>query len=406
MPWRRILCGVYCTHPNTMTIHDLPTPCLLIENHRMITNLTRMQALADAHQTQLRPHVKTHKSMQLAQKQLDFGAAGLTVAKVGEAETFAALGVRDIRLAYPIVGAEKHARLLRLMEQGVRVSFGVDTPEGARAAADFYAGNGYEAEVLVEVDVNYGRTGVPWNRASSIDFVGFVRGLKGLRLAGIFCHAGQSYHGPEHEAETLEDALARVAREERGMMLSFAARLQEAGWANPESFEISIGSTPSVKHYQAQTRGGFRITEIRPGNYIFHDGTQVGLGVCDWSDCALTVLTTVVSRQRTRSGKEKLYLDAGKKALTSDLRFGATGYGTLLYNPIRMVPHPHARITSLSEEHAWVEVSGGSTMEVGNRVRVVPNHACVSVHTQPEAWLVDGDQVLARIKIQARDGSQ
>jgi len=290
-----------------MHINDLSTPALLVHKNRLEANIARMQAKADFEGVALRPHTKTHKSVDLAHLQSQTGAKGLTVAKVGEAEVFAKAGFKDLRLAYPIVGQEKHARILRLLQLGTHVSFCVDTPEGARSASDFYASHQTQVDVLIEVDVNYGRTGIPWNRREALDFVRLVKTLPGLRLRGILCHAGQSYHGPEHEAEPLDEALARVAREERGMMLSFAHRMAEAGLATPEDFEISIGSTPSVKHFVQQERSGFRITEIRPGNYVFNDGTQVALGVVPTADCALTVLTTVVSRQRSLRGKDKLF---------------------------------------------------------------------------------------------------
>lgn len=387
-----------------MQIHDLSTPALLIDVRRLESNISQMQSKADIQGVSLRPHTKTHKSVAIAHKQVAAGAKGLTIAKVGEAEVFAKAGFNDLRIAYPVIGTEKHARILRLMQEGVRISFCVDTTEGAQSASDFYAAHGAQAEVLIEVDVNYGRTGIPWNRLDSLDFVRLVNKLPGLRLSGILCHAGQSYHGPEHEAEPLDAALARVAREERGMMLSFATRMGEAGLVTPDALEISIGSTPSVKHFQQQQRQGFRITEIRPGNYVFNDGTQVSLGTVRTTDCALTVLTTVVSRQRSRRGKDKLFLDAGKKILTSDMRFGAGGYGQLLYNPEKMLPQPHTRITSLSEEHAWVQVAGGATLNVGDRVRLLPNHACVVVHTQPQLFAVEGDEVVAVWKTDARDG--
>lgn len=387
-----------------MHINELSTPALLVHKNRLEANIARMQAKADLEGVALRPHTKTHKSVNLARLQCQAGAKGLTVAKVGEAEVFAKAGFKDLRLAYPIVGQEKHARILRLLQSGIHVSFCVDTPEGARSASDFYASHHTQVDVLIEVDVNYGRTGVPWNRREALDFVRLVKALPGLRLKGILCHAGQSYHGPEHEAEPLDEALARVAREERGMMLSIAHRMAEAGLVTPEDFEISIGSTPSVKHFVQQERSGFRITEIRPGNYVFNDGTQVALGVVPTTDCALTVLTTVVSRQRSLRGKDKLFLDAGKKILTSDQRFGAAGYGQILYNLHKMLPQPHTRITSLSEEHAWVQVAGGATLDVGDRVQILPNHACVVVHTQPYLYVVDGEEVIATWQTDARDG--
>jgi D-serine deaminase-like pyridoxal phosphate-dependent protein len=390
-----------------MLLDDLPTPCLLIEQHRLTANLRRMQQKADAQDVALRPHIKTHKSVALARQQRALGARGLTVAKPGEAEVFAAAGFDDLRLAYPVVGADKHARLLRLMDHA-RISFCVDTPEGARAASDFYAAHGRRAEVLVEVDCGYGRTGVPWGRHESVDFCRFVGDLPGLQLVGILTHAGQAYHGPEHEGETVNQSLYRVSAEERDIMLSIACRMQQAGIAAavPGVLEISIGSTPSMAQFENRERHGFRITEIRPGNYVFNDAMQVGLTAATWDDCALTVLTTVVSTHRDRAGRTRLFLDAGKKVLTSDTGYGTSGHGVLLYNPRTMEPLPHARLTALSEEHGWVQVAGGATLSVGDRVRVVPNHACVAVHTQEVLYVVDGEAVVETWHVDARAGSR
>ncbi len=383
-------------------LDDLPTPCLLVEQARLERNLTRMQALADAQNVRLRPHAKTHKSVALARRQVALGARGLTVAKPGEAEVFVDAGFDDIRLAYTVVGEDKHARLLRLMERA-RISFCVDTLDGARAASAFYAAHGRRAEVLVEVDVGYGRCGVRWDHPESIRFVREVATLPGLRLTGILTHAGHAYRGPR-DGETAEDALRRVGNEERDRLLAFATALHEAGipGVTPGAFEVSIGSTPSLRFFENRTREGFRITEIRPGNYVFHDAIQVSLGVAPLDACALSVLTTVISKHRDPDGQERLFLDAGKKVFTSDVARHTDGFGVILYNARTMEPLPHARITALSEEHAWVRVPGGATLRVGDRVRVVPNHACVVVNTRPHLYVVEGERVLDTWRVDAQ----
>lgn len=386
-----------------MFVDELPTPCLLVEQSRLERNLTRMQQVADANGVALRPHAKTHKSIVIARRQQAHGARGLTVAKVGEADVFVGAGIDDVRLAYPVVGRDKHERLLRLMDRA-RVSFCVDTVDGARAASSFYAAHDVVANVLLEVDTGHGRCGVAWNAARSLRTAQQIDELPGLRLVGILTHAGHAYHGPQ-EGETPEAALARVAAEERDRMLAFAVRLGEAGLADPETFEISIGSTPTMAAFENAERGGFRITEIRPGNYVYYDAMQVSLGAATLDDCALTVEATVVSRHRDRSGQDRLYLDAGKKVLTADTGALTEGYGIILYNPADMVPHPHARLTGLSEEHGWVTVPGGATFGVGDRVRIVPNHACVTVHTQDTFYLVDDGEVVDELPVDARGRS-
>jgi D-serine deaminase-like pyridoxal phosphate-dependent protein len=385
-----------------MTIHQLSTPCLLVEEGRLQSNLKRMQAKADAEGVRLRPHVKTHKSMEVVRRQARLGAKGVTVAKVGEAEVFVDAGVEDVRLAYPVIGADKHERLLRLADRA-RISFCVDTVHGARAASDFYRSAGRTAEVLIAVDCGYGREGISWEAPDAVDFARMVRGLPGLQVTGLLTHAGHSYHGPEN-GESEEAALRRVAADERDRMLALARRLQSAGVTDAglsSAFEISVGSTPTAAVFENRSADGFTVTELRPGTYVYHDLTQVALGAARLDDCALTVLATVVSRQSDGQG-ERAILDAGKKILTADRRHGSTGYGLILADAEAMEPVAGARIFSLSEEHGWVSLEGGGDLRVGDRVRIVPNHVCLTVNTQDEFHLVDGEEVVGTYPVDAR----
>ena len=386
-------------------LEELPTPCVLVDAARLASNLSRMQEKAAANDVALRPHAKTHKSIAIARRQLEGGARGITVAKIGEAETFAAAGVEDIRIAYTIVGEANYARILDLMKT-TRISFCVDTMEGVEAAADFFERNERQAEVLVEVDSGYHRCGVDPDSQRALDVVAAVAERPGLKLSGILTHAGHGYHGPTGD-ETEEEALVRTSREERHVMLAFAQRLTKAGvpGVEPGAFEISIGSTPTMKHFEQAERGGFRVTEIRPGNYVFNDAMQVALGVAELSDCALTILATVVSRHRERSGRERLFIDAGKKILTSDTGYETDGHGILLYNPRLREPMPHVHLAALSEEHGWIEVAGGSTLAVGDRIQIIPNHACTAMHTQDLFYIVDGDELVNTLPVDARGRS-
>lgn len=358
-----------------------------------------MQEKADTNDVALRPHVKTHKSVALARRQQELGAQGITVAKVAEAERFVVAGFEDVRIAYVVVGGDKYARIADLMDSA-DISFCIDTIEAATAASEFFHDGERTAEVLLEVNVGHNRCGVEPEDPRSVELARAISELPGLRMIGILTHAGQSYHGPQ-EGESKEEVLRRVSDHERDAMLGFAARLREAGLADPGAFTISIGSTPSMRYFENREMSGFRITEVRPGNYVFNDAIQEGLGVATLDQCALTVLTTIISRHRN-SGKERLFADAGKKILTSDTGAATRGFGILLYNARTMQPLPHARITGLSEEHGWIEVSGGSTLEVGNRIRIVPNHACVVVNTQDLLYVVDGEEVVDSWPVDAR----
>lgn len=375
-----------------MLLSDLPTPALLVDRARLHANLDAMQARAEAMNVALRPHAKTHKSPDLARLQLERGARGITVATVDEAEAFADAGIEDIRLATPIVGPQKLPRLRVLAEGGTAISFSVDSPDGAELAADAFEGEP-SVRVLIEIDTGYGRCGIPWDEPDRILALAHSIRQRGvLGLAGLLSHGGDAYAGPR-EGESRDDALRHVMDEERDRVLGVAVRLGEAGLLDPATAELSVGSTPGVTHFTNREEGGFRITEIRPGTYVFFDAMQVALGAARLQDCALTCIGTVISKERFDDGTERVITDAGKKILTSDRRAGADTFGTVLYSRRKMIVHPHAQVTALSEEHGWVDTPGGSIYDIGDPVFVVPNHACVAVATRRELYVVDGDEV-------------
>lgn len=346
---------------------------MLLLNLDILThNLAAMQQKADVHQVALRPHGKTHKCAEIAHRQLALGSCGLTVATVEEAVLFAKSGIQNIRIAKPIIKPNELLQIVELQRKGVDVSFCVDSEKGAKIVSAVFGQQNEVAQILLEVDVNYGRTGVAWNREHSISFFGILKGLPNINLLGILCHAGQSYFGPSHEGETLEHALHRAAVEERGMMLSFATRLQKAGFAHPQSLEISIGSTPSLVFFEQQEREGFKITEIRPGNYVFHDAMQIALGVCKVADCALKIQSTLISQSDTKG-----FLDAGKKKLSTDTGFQTKGYGILIDENGNQLQNLH--LHALSEEHGWLK-GDFKGLEIGDSIEIIPNHACVAVH--------------------------
>lgn len=384
------------------SLDDLSTPCLLIDAGRLQRNIERMQSKAADNDAQLRPHTKTHKSIAIARRQTERGAEGITVAKVGEAETFVEAGFDDVRIAYPIVGAEKHERLLALMDRA-SMSFCVDTRAGAEAASAFYDAHDQTAEVLMEIDVGHGRCGIPWNQQDdAVALAQHIATLPGLRLTGILTHAGQAYHGPR-DGESVDDALRRASAAERDRMLTVAAELHaaEVPGVIPDGFTISIGSTPSMRYFENASRDGFRITEIRPGNYVFFDATQVGLGAATLDDCALTVLTTVISRRDGADGT-RLYLDAGKKVTTTDTGTRTEGYGILLRDPSARMSLDDTTITGMSEEHGWVRAPSDTPLQVGDRVQFISNHACVTVNTQDAMHIVDESTVRETLPVDAR----
>jgi D-serine deaminase-like pyridoxal phosphate-dependent protein len=375
------------------SVLDLPTPALLVDRRRLEANLDRAQARADEQGVKLRPHAKTHRCADIARLQRDRGAQGLTVATLDEAEYFAAAGFDDVLVAREVADPGQLRRLADLAAGGARVAFCVDTIAGANLASEVLASRGTTLDVMVEVDVGQGRCGVPWDEPAAPALVAHISSLAGLRVRGLLTHAGHSYLGPQ-SGETVEQSVTSVMEEERDRLLSLAGRLSDAGLLDPETAALSLGSTPTFSRFVNRSVDGLRITEARPGNYVFHDAQQVALGTVDLDSCALTCQATVISLRRDEDGTERYFVDAGKKVLTSDGGWSVSGYGILLYSPKTMVFNPHAEIVALSEEHGWIDVPGGAVHEVGDRLRIVPNHACVAVATQRRLYVVDGEEVV------------
>jgi D-serine deaminase-like pyridoxal phosphate-dependent protein len=372
-----------------MLLSDLPTPQVLIDHTRAMNNIARVQALATDAGVRLRPHAKTHKSPAVARWQLDAGAVGIACAKIGEAEVFADAGVTDIRLPYPVNPANA-PRLLALMDRAA-ISIIVDHPAVARGWSDAMRRAGRTLAVLVEVDVGFHRCGID-PHADPLGFITTMASLPGLTLRGLLSHAGHAYHAAS------EDALRAIARDEAALLADLRQRAFASGIALDE---ISVGATPTLRFSAGQSG----VTELRPGNYVYFDRTQVALGAASLDDCALTVLATVVSKHPGR-----IVLDCGSKTLTNDQARGispAAGYGAVLAGESDALDYAREidetlTIERLSEEHATVRVTGETRLEPGDRVRVVPNHSCVVSNLVDVVRLVDGDQVIETLPVAAR----
>lgn len=370
-------------YTSAVRLTDLATPSVLVEQPLVERNIDRMQAEADAHGLRLRPHAKTHKSVEFARLQIDRGAAGICCAKLGEAEVFAEAGIGDIRLPYPLNPANA-ARVVALLDR-TNLSFIVDHPDVARGWSEAMRAAGREVDVLVKVDVGLHRCGIDPDAEGAAEFVRQVSSLPGLRFKGLLSHAGNAYG-----AATPED-VAAVAKSEARSMTSLADRVRQLGVAVDE---ISVGATPTAR-LSAKEPG---LTELRPGNYIYYDRMQVRLGSATWDDCALTVLARVV----TTHGPDRIILDCGSKTLTTDVARGAAGYGVVRQALDRAAPDESLTIERLSEEHATVRAASRSALKPGDLVRVVPNHSCVVSNLVDHVWRVDGDRVLGRMDVSAR----
>jgi D-serine deaminase-like pyridoxal phosphate-dependent protein len=346
-----------------------------------------MQAAATAHGRRLRPHSKTHKSPELARAQIRRGAVGICCAKIGEAEVFADAGVSDIRLPYPIHPVNA-TRLLALLDR-THLSFIVDHMAVARGWSEALQKAAREADVLVKVDVGFHRCGINPEEADAVEFVTGVAALPGLRFRGLLSHAGHAYGaGSDAEAE-------KIAQDEAGLMRMLADRVRRAGVPVDE---LSVGATPTAR-FSVREDG---LTELRPGNYVYYDRTQVALGAAQWDDCALTVLARVVSRPAA----DRVILDSGSKTLTNDQARGSgnpAGYGAVMQDLDAAAPDDTLLIERLSEEHATVRVTASQRALVpGDLVRIVPNHSCVVSNLVDHVWRVDGNEVIGRVEIAAR----
>jgi len=363
-----------------MRVLDLDTPALVVDLDRVEGNLARMAHRAAAAGLALRPHTKTHKTPQLARRQAEHGAAGLTVAKLGEAEVMVGAGFRDIFIANQIVGAQKVARLVALTRQA-EISVGVDSLEVAEPLSAAFAQEGRRLAVLIEVDVGLGRCGVAPEAAEEL--AARVHALSGLTLAGFFCYPGQVYGA--RDAKEME----AIAAEEGRVMGELAERV--AAFAGP-GLRVSGGSSPTARHY----RPGGGLTEIRPGTYVFNDRMQVARGAAEPEDCALTVLATVVSTP----GPGRAILDAGSKALGTDPVPGWPGQGMLKEDN-------RAVVARVNEEHGFLDLSAASrSLRVGDKVEVIPNHCCFVTNLFDEMAAVRAGEVVEMWPVLARGRMQ
>ncbi len=369
-----------------MFVSDLATPQVLIDRSRAIANIDRVQKAVSAAGMRLRPHAKTHKSPTVARWQIERGAVGICCAKLGEAEVFVDAGIRDIRLPYP-VNPSNAPRVLALMDRA-SISIIVDHLDVARGWSDAMARAGRALDVLIKVDVGFHRCGIDPAR-DALGFIAAVAGLRGLKLRGLLSHAGHAYHAASDEE------MCAIAQREAETLVHLRDGAARAGVPLDE---ISVGATPSLR-FSVRQKGP---TEQRPGNYVYFDRTQIGLGAASLDDCALTVVATVVSKHPGR-----IILDCGSKTLTND-RFRGTatsgGYGVVLEgdgdSPRRV--DESLTIERLSEEHATVRVDGATRLEPGDRVRVLPNHSCTVSNLVDAVRLVEGDTVVDTLPIAAR----
>jgi D-serine deaminase-like pyridoxal phosphate-dependent protein len=357
----------------------LDTPALLLDVEKLERNLREMAELCKAHGKALRPHVKSHKTVEIAARQCELGAVGLTTAKLAEAEVFADAGFTDLFVCYPLVGKQKLVRLMRLAAKA-RVCTIVDHPVAASALAAAARGAGLTIDVLIKLDLGMHRVGV--STAEVDRLANALAEIDGLRLQGVCIHEGETYGEPNPARRRT------LARERVSELVEIAERLRCEGHCIEV---VSSGATPAVRDV-LDIDG---LTEVRPGNYVFYDAMQAALGVVPQDRCALSVLATVVSH----ASEDRAILDAGAKALTLDR--GVHGL-QLLDGYGRVTGRDDVTIAALSEEHGWLRLDPGADLGVGDRLRIVPNHACAVVNCFDTITVVERDTPVAEWRVAAR----
>jgi D-serine deaminase-like pyridoxal phosphate-dependent protein len=342
------------------------TPVAVIDMDRVERNIARIQAACDAAGVANRPHIKTHKSPVLAKLQIAAGARGITCQKLGEAEVMAEAGIDDILISYNLIGDEKMARLGALQAKA-NMTVAADNSVVIAGLPQAAAISGRPLSVVVECDTGRKRAGVE-TPAEAIALAREIAALKGLTFGGFMLYPTET--GWADAQRFFDEALAGI----RAHGLDAAM--------------VSTGGTPNMKNV-GKLKGA---TEHRPGTYIYNDRMQVAAGVATWDDCALHIYSTVVSR----AGPDRGILDAGSKTLTSDTGGGLDGHGLIL-------EHPEAKIARFAEEHGFLDLSRSNTRpNVGDVLRIVPNHVCVVVNMMDEVVMVRGDEIIGTLPVAAR----
>jgi D-serine deaminase-like pyridoxal phosphate-dependent protein len=360
---------------------ELDTPAALVDVDRMEANLRTTVEYCSRWNLAFRPHAKTHKSTYVARRQLELGATGVTVATLGEAEVLARVA-DDVLLAYPPVGPHR-LRRLALLPDRVKLSVALDSAEVFLPLASTARDHGRPIDVLVEVDVGLRRVGVQ-SLAGVMDLARLIVETPGVRYRGLMLYPGHIRMPVPDQGPALAELSDQVAH--------LLGELEKADLA-PEV--VSGGSTPTL--FRSHEIAG--VSEIRPGTGIFNDRTTALLGACEWTDCAYTVLARVVST--TIPGQA--VIDAGSKSLAKETVNAtlpnpdmARGYGCVL-------DQPELVVQALSEEHGVINLEGSSWRpSLGELVRIVPNHVCVSVNLAERLWQVQEDRVLGSWEVEAR----
>lgn len=364
---------------------EIKTPSLILDVERVRHNAQRVSDIANRNGVRLRPHIKTHKCIEVARIQTAGHDGAITVSTLSEARAFAKHGFTDITYAVPIERG-KFDDAIEILRSGVKLNLLTDDAETIRHLDDASGKASVSFDVFLKVDCGTHRVGVEPSTAEAIEIPRLIADSKNLTFAGILTHAGHSYNANS------KDEILDVARHERDSMVELAEKLRDS---SVDVRTVSIGSTPTIS--QVDHLDG--VDEIRPGNYIFFDAFQATLGSCGFEDTALTVLAAVIHRDGER---KRLVVDAGAIALSKDR--GPTGidpncgYGHVLDmqgNETGM------RVIGLSQEHGEIDAAGDAfdRFKVGDRVRILANHSCLTAAQHPHYHVMENGKIVDRWEI-------
>ncbi len=358
-----------------LNLAELTTPYLLLDPVKMERNITRLQKHMDTLGVTLRPHVKTAKSIDVVRRLFADGKGPITVSTLKEAEYFAEHGFTDITYAVGI-SPDKLPRVVELLRTGVTLRVLLDSMAQAQAVVKAAEQFGYKIPALIEIDCDGERAGLSKNDPKIVEIGRYLH--ENGEFSGILMHAGGSYHCPDKAAKEA------AAEHERVTAVAVRDQLVAAGVPCPI---VSVGSTPTA-HFAEDLTG---VTEMRAGVYVFQDLVMAGLHVCELQDIAMSVVATVIGH---RPDKGWIMTDAGWMALSRDRGTAQQevdqGYG--LVCAMDGTPYQDLLVSSTSQEHGIVSVRKGSKaklpkLEVGDQVRILPNHACATA-SQFEGYVV------------------
>ncbi len=367
---------------------DLETPHILLDQDRLAANIHLIQNIGDTRGVNVRPHIKTHKCLELARQQIDAGAVGITSSKPDEALVFINNGIRSVTVAYPLVVASKLDRLIAgARSNDVDLRLIVDSEVGVKAIAQAAEQHRKQISIFLKIDVGLHRCGLKEDAPGLVGLVQKVIQEPCLTFVGLLSHAGHTYGADD------ADAARKVTQEECEIMMRVRKKLEANGIEVPE---VSVGSTPGT--LVSDSYDG--ITEIRPGNYIFMDRMPLRLKIIELNQIALSVLATVVSQN-----SDYFIVDAGSKTLSSDQGAhgmpGMEGFG-LAYPADRFEDEDREMIVvRLSEEHGFV-ARKDFDLATGSKVRLVPNHSCVVANLLDTYAVLKDGQVTEQWDVVAR----